>query len=173
MIRSLTLAGLIALLPATSFAAPVTSADGWQTFYFGDAGSSWLDAPVFDDTALPSHFELTLDHAALLQVTDAGLAGDRFEVLANGVRLGFTSAAAAGSADLGTDFDTAFASPAWSHGSWLLAAGSYTITGTVSDSPFGAGLGALRVAEVPEPTSIALLLGGLGLLGAIRQSRKP
>ncbi|GAA5175354.1 hypothetical protein GCM10025771_07240 [Niveibacterium umoris] len=172
MIRTLTLAGLIALLPATSFAAPITSADGWQTFYFGDTGSSWLDAPAFDDTALPSHFELTLDHAALLQVTDGGFAGDRFDVQVNGKHLGFTSTVAAGTDDLGLDFDAAYASTTHSHGSWLLAAGSYTITGTAADSAFGAGIGALRVAEVPEPSSLAMLLGGLGLLGATRFARK-
>jgi hypothetical protein len=171
MIRTLSLAGMLALLPATGFAAPLTSADGWQAFYFGDAGSAWLDAPVFDDAAQSAQFELTLDRAALLQVTDAGFAGDRFEVIANGVRLGFTSAATAGDTDAGLDYDATFASPDWSHGSWLLAAGTYTITGIASESAFGAGLGALRVAEVPEPTTVAMLLTGLGLLGAKRRSR--
>ncbi|QSI78608.1 PEP-CTERM sorting domain-containing protein [Niveibacterium microcysteis] len=171
MIRTLATTALLALTPTLCLATPITPSDGWQTFYFGDAGSAWLDAPAFDDAALPTRFEFTLDGPARLDVTDLGLAGDRFEVVVNGVRLGLTSAMPINDTDVGLDFDTAFTSPAWSHGSWTLAAGTYTVSGLASDSPFGAGVGAIRLAAVPEPATIALLSAGCCLLGLRRRSR--
>ena len=97
MIRFCMMAGLIALLSTAALAQPLSAADGWQTFYFGDSGSALLDAPVFDDSAAPLQFELLLDRAARVQIVDAGLAGDRFELFANGASLGLTSVTPASS----------------------------------------------------------------------------
>ncbi|MQY50641.1 PEP-CTERM sorting domain-containing protein [Rhodocyclus tenuis] len=143
---------------------PLTTPD-WNTFYFADAGSHWLDDFAANAPGNLS-FSLSLSGPAWLKVTDLGTTGDVFEVFDNGRSLGLTSAPQlANTQDIGIDFDAAFASRDWSHGQWLLGAGTHVITGLVSRSPVGAGIGGLQVTAVPEPDAYALLLAGLGLLG--------
>ena len=56
----------------------------------------------------------------------------------------------------------------------LLSAGEYHIdfTGTVTGAHGGAYLAALHVTAVPEPETYAMLLAGLGVMGAIARRRK-
>lgn len=164
--RMLAAAGVAAALLTTPSAQAVPLAvDGeWTAFYFGEPGSGWLDAPVFDDAAQPFSASFTLVRATALRVTDLGLAGDRFALTLNGSLLGNTGLPAGGAADdAGMDAALASGSLLWSHGAWLLAPGDYVLTGVVLDSPYGAGVGALRLASVPEPA--ALLLWAAGLVG--------
>ncbi len=168
--RKLLLAlALAAATPLCASAMTTTAipADGsWNSFYFGDVGSTLLDDFAFNSPNEQA-FSFTLTRDGVLRVTDAGLPGDQFQIVLNGSPLGNTSSVAAGSADQGVDFAGAYVNPLFSHGEWSLHAGSYTVRGVVLASPDGAGIGALAVA-VPEPTSLALLLGGLALLARRR-----
>lgn len=159
-----------ALCAEADTVSQISTAD-WSSFYFAGSGSAWLDDYAFNAPGILS-FSITLSGPAMLKVTDAGLSGDVFEVFDNGASLGYTSLPTpGGSADSGGDFDLALAGDEWSHGQWLLAAGSHLITGVASVSAYGAGVGGVQISAVPEPASLALLLGGLGLLGATARRR--
>lgn len=167
--RSLIAAAITAVsvtVQAADTVVPVVD-NNWNQFFFGDAGSSWLNDYPFNDPGKLS-FSVTLNGPAVLRVTDAGLAGDAFEVFDNGVLLGSTSTPLGTAADdANGDYAAAFASNKWSHGEWSLTAGTHVITGVTSISVFGAGEGAVQIAAVPEPGKVALMLAGLGLIGLI------
>jgi len=145
--------------------------NNWNQFYFGVKDSSWLDDYAYNTPGNQS-FSVTLSGPAILNVTDAGLTGDVFQVFDNGAKLGFTSAPNTGnSIDMGVNFDAAFASSDWSHGHWTLGAGNHLITGIVTNSPYSSGTGAIQILAVPEPSSYAMLFCGLGLIGLIARRR--
>lgn len=151
----------LATLASTPAFAQVTVDGGWQSFSFANVGSSFTPEP----------FTFTLTEAAVLRVTDAYLSGDQFEIFSNGTSLGLTSAPTLGF-DLTNDYDAAFASSNFSHGQWLLAAGTYNITGVTLLSPYGAGGAAISLTAVPEPESIALLLVGMAVIGTQLKRRQ-
>ena len=167
-LRSVAMAAVMAVSAATAQAATVdlSLGDGWVEFYFGG-----------DETAWEEEFRIGSSIPLRLQVTDAYLSGDRFEVFSDGTLLGATSLPGAVGAHT-VSKDEAFASPTWSSGAWLLAAGSHLITGVVTTSPFGSGAGAVRLVEavpqpavVPLPAGGLLLLTGLGAIVALRRRR--
>ena len=87
------LAAAASLALAASGARAVSiDADTWTAFDFYDdiASAAWVDLDL-----APVSFEFVLTGPAVLRIVDGGLAGDRFEVRANGAVLGTTSAAAA------------------------------------------------------------------------------
>ena len=170
------LAAAASLALAASGAQAVSiDAGTWYAFDFYDdiESAAWVDLDL-----APMSFEFVLTGPAVLRVVDGGLAGDRFEVKANGVVLGTTSAPAdAGDTSHDFDFVAAFADGRWSRGSYELGAGSYSITGRAVQ--FGvdlvAGSGGLMFSPmpVPEPGSWALLAtGGLMMAGALRRARR-
>ena len=157
-------------------------ADGaWNAFDVDElssvsTGLEWID---LDGNALS--FDFTLSGSAYLKVVDAGFAGDRFNVYDNGtLLLGETSAAFnTYPASVGVDFDAAYASSLYSHGLFLLGAGSHTITGLLSQSaldgdsnPFNATVGAVSLTAVPVPAAAWLYLTGTALMGFISRRRK-
>ncbi|SFB17395.1 VPLPA-CTERM protein sorting domain-containing protein [Poseidonocella pacifica] len=144
---------LLTALPAAATVVPVNG--GWVRFNFGDVGSSFSGEP----------FTFTLAQSGKLKVTDAFLDGDRFEIFNFGTSLGFTSVPDYDEVDVGRDFDAAFAEPRWSSGTWALGAGSYSITGLVTLSPYEHGAAALMVSTVPVPAALPLLVAALGGLG--------
>lgn len=133
---------------SSAHAASVGS--GWEYFAFGGAGST-------------GSFSFTTTESALFQITDAYASGDQFTITIDGVDRGATSATATGQ-DAGGDYDAAFASADFSHGSYLIGAGSHEVDYTLLLSPYGGGGAAYRLvaAPIPEPSSFALM--GLGLL---------
>jgi hypothetical protein len=116
-----------------------------------------------------------------LRASAAGAAaGDRFEVFDNGVSLGLTSAVANHYFEdpVGVNFDAALASGNYSSAIFYLSAGTHTITGALAASfidkfgdPLNATVGGLRVAPVPLPAAVWLLLSGGGLMGLFSRRR--
>lgn len=155
--------GVLGMFQASKVEAyALTVGGGWADFSFGNEGSSWSD-----------EFSFELLMPGVLVVTDAFMAGDRFEVFNHGSSLGLTSVAAAFEDWIG-NYDDAAADSRWSTGFWNLPAGSYLISGLVTASPFGSGGGAIRVdpAPVPEPGTLVLLGGALVGLFGLRRTRK-
>ncbi|MBU0729521.1 MAG: PEP-CTERM sorting domain-containing protein [Proteobacteria bacterium] len=167
------LCSLILAVCIAQNASALTADSGWEEFYFGNIGDHWtLNNTGFGDQVW---FDFTLDSAAILTVTDAFDSGDQFDVFDGLTGLGLTSVPVIGGF-IGDDYDAASANASWSTGSWMLAAGTYSITGYSAVSPFGGGRGALRLdsASVPEPATMLLFGTCLaGLAGMrIRGKRK-
>lgn len=151
-------------------ATPISVGSGWNQFGFGDVGSSWDD-----------DFTFTLTSSAVLKVTDAFLSGDRFLVtdtfdvlpgLPLTLPIGITSKPTIGY-DVGNNFDAAYASPFFSHASFLLGPGTYDISGFVLKSPYGGGGAAVElVSAVPLPASAPMFGAGLVVIGAAGYAAK-
>ena len=154
------------------------SDDQWHAFDVDEllSGSGGLEWISLDGSALS--FSFSLAAPAYLTVLDGGFAGDQFRVFDNGTDLGLTSAPGASyPTSLGLDFDAALADSNWSRGTYLLGAGEHTITGLLTASAvseFGdinATVGAVKVAPVPLPAALLLLLSGSGLLSVFSRRR--
>lgn len=145
--------------PTALYAATIDG--GWESFQFGALGSV-------------TQVSLVLGQDARLDVTDAFLSGDMFEVSLDSIILGDTSTVVDDAAvQLGSDFDAAFASAAFSSGSWFLSAGSYLLDFKKIQSALGfegGGQAAYQVSAVPVPA--AAWLFGSALLGFFGFSRK-
>jgi hypothetical protein len=154
--------------------------NAWHAFDVDDfssqsGGLEWIS--LNDGSALSFSFTTATD--TLLTIVDAGFAGDRFQVFDQGNLLGVTSAVAPlASSSVGLNFDTALANPNYSFASYLLAAGTHTISGLLSQSavdgsgsPFNATVGGLRVAPVPLPGALLMFLSGSGLFGFLRRRK--
>jgi hypothetical protein len=192
--RSLMLATVLA---ATSLASQATTvnlaADGQWNAFTVDALSSlsggveWIDGNDSNaqgfGSALNYSFTIAAGQQGLLTVVDANFAGDTFQVFNQGVLLGTTSAVPQTSydtaLDLGDDHDAALLSPAFSHRTFALGAGTYSISGALAQSvlldgqDLNATGGALKlsVSAVPEPGTGILLLSALGVIGLVATRR--
>ncbi len=139
-------------------------ADPAGAFCIGSSGTAtdFLDPPPWTFLA-PSA-------GATLTVIDAFLSGDVFEIFDNGGSLGLTSVP--GSGDCGDDPVVCLGTPGMSFGVFALGAGAHSLTMQVAQAPNGAGSGYLQVAAtqaVPEPASLALVLGALAVLWGSRR----
>jgi hypothetical protein len=169
--------------PAHSATVDVVPDGSWYTFdmdeFFPDL--FWRTAETGEETL---SFTFTVAQVVALTVVDTGAtAGDRFEVFDNGNSLGLTSEVANQFFEeaVGVNPDASLASGAYSFATYLLAAGTHTITGRLAQSwvdefgdPLNAAVGALRVTEVapvPLPAGILLLLSGGGALGLFSRRR--
>ena len=167
----------------------------WNAFNVSDIdatdfGTGWIDNANTNSAGFgsPLTFTFTLSAAQVgtLTVVDAGFAGDTYQITNLGSALGMTSSVAPATypnvtdADAGTDFDAAYANPAFSQSVFTLGAGTYRISGTLAQSvfaadgsPLNASVGAvsLTVAAIPEPSTYAMLLAGLGFVGLLARRR--
>lgn len=141
----------VAVASSAAYADTLTVGSGWSQFSFAGVGSSFSTSFTFDLTA-----------PALFKVTDAFLDGDQFNIFINGVDMGLTSTPVNDGTNINSNYDAAFASSLFSHASYLLGPGSYTVTGTVVLSPYGAGGAA---AELSAPSAVPLP-GALWLFGS-------
>ena len=188
LIRTAAQAAAAVAIIAVSLAAHATttalSTPGqWYEFDVADGlsqsfGTEWID--YVDGSALS--FTFSIAAPAQLRVVDAGFAGDTFSISLNGAA--YTTSAVApvvyaqSTPNVGLNFDAAWADPTYSRGTWLLSApGTYTLTGSLAQSvtdangPLNATVGAVMLAPVPEPTTWALLVAGLAVLGFAARRR--
>jgi hypothetical protein len=183
--RHLLAAGLLASALSAHATLTDVAADGrWYAFDVSidqapGYNLGWID--INDGSALGFSFSVADGFVGTLTVVDAVFSGDVFSVSANGLALANTSAAVdsfASGGNVGYDYDAALANSDYSRGVYRFGAGSYTVTGALFASaidefgqPLNATNGALNlsVAVVPEASTLAMLLAGLGLLAARRR----
>jgi hypothetical protein len=151
---------IAALVAAPASAAVLTPGTDWTTFFFSGDGSTLEDADTGD-----TFWTVTLTKAGFLQVTDAFLIGDVFEMSVDGSSIGTTGPFDTTGPET-SDPDVAFGGPVYSWLSYALAPGTYEITGIAASSPFGSGGAFLRVVPVPEAATWAMMIAGFGLVGA-------
>jgi hypothetical protein len=179
-------AALAATFSSSADAATVAVNPGvWNAFdvdfsLAASGGFEWIGGAANPNDPSPLKFQINLTAPALLQVVDGGFGGDRFLVFDGSTLLGTTSAAQNTYPNsMGADFDAAWADPKWSHGDFLLAAGSHLISGSLAVSALngdgaliGATVGAVRISAVPVPSAALLFLSGSGLIGAAVRRRR-
>lgn len=166
----------------------------WQEFNVSDTdaldhGVGWIDFANSSSSSFGSPLAFTFTIAAgevgSFTVVDGAFAGDSFTLTNFGSDIGATSSVAptvyTTAADTGNNFDAALANPAFSSAVLTFTEGSYRISGRLDQSvtmdgisPLNATLGGVRltVAPIPEPSTYALLLGGLGLVGLLARRRR-
>lgn len=149
----------LAALPA--HAVTLVAGGGWTSFNFG---ATTTDPLTF-----------TLSAPSVLEITDAFVDGDQFDFTINSVDQGPTSTPTDDGTNIGSDYTAAYASPLYTHGTYALGAGVYSVTGVViahaTDFPGGGGAAA-QLTAVPEPASWALMLVGFGALGFAARRRR-
>lgn len=196
ILRSSFVAAAVALSAVAAQAAtviPVTQDGSWNAFTVDALSTSAANALNWIDVDYSSaagdadtlSFTFTVTDKAILRVVDLYTAGDTFSVAitsAAGTQLLGTSAVTA--RDLG-DAVLPFANTAaeaWGNLDFsqlqvVLGAGTYTVTGSLlqsvtdGSSALNSTAGGLSVTAVPEPTSLALVLAAIGVVGLVSRRR--
>ena len=128
-----------------------------------------------DPGASPWTFTALTD--VMLIVTDIQINGDSFTIMDGGALLGSTNTVIGDQSNCGLDGADCWASPSFSHGEFLLAAGGHSLTFIVAAQNNGFDDGSVSFfvqgsegtgnSAVPEPGSLGLLLAGaLGVIAA-------
>ncbi len=146
-------AALLALGAASAQAVTTTVNPNLGTV--GSAEEYFGGVTVFDKGSFSYAYTFTLDNVSTLTGDLDKLWGN---VSFTGVSIGGTSAALAA----GDTFSFA-----------NMAAGTYTLLVSLNSKSFTHGWGgSLVAAPVPEPQTVAMLLAGLGLMGAVAARRR-
>ena len=169
----LAVAFLSASVAARPAAAQPVLDGGWSQFdWFSVAGG--IESP-FDA------FSLTSANPFVVRVVDCCVIGDQFQLSWTGSAVGSMSTGPfVGDGLQSGQFsgDNAWADPRLSKGSVLLAPGTYDftleITRFATGSTNGAGFidAATSVSAVPEPSTVALVAGGLVALAGVARRRR-
>jgi hypothetical protein len=143
VILTVAVATLAAFAGVAGAATAITVGDGWHSF-----GSP-------DNSTYPQTFTFTAGGAVVVKVTDTLCPGDIYSVSDGSAPLGTTSAP--GNSDPNCTYsgntgdpDQAFADAAYSHGMWLLPAGTHSIDIGLVSSPFPGSGGYVRVDQVTK-----------------------
>lgn len=170
------LLGILSLWANVAVASPIT-VGAWYEFGFDPAHSTTVVPGCFPadpsgvacrppDPGVVSTFlgappwTFASATAVVLTITDVFLAGDIFQVSDNGGFVGSTNAVPLGSS-CGVNPDACLANPNFSHGTFLLSAGSHSITvGVAPAQILGEGFFRVDAAPVPEPSTLSLLALG-------------
>jgi hypothetical protein len=149
-----------AAVSATAAVLPVSTS--WSTF-------NWNGGPGV--MATPS-FDLTTGGLTTVQVTDAYVVGDQFEVYVDGL-LKLTTNSVPYDPVWTDSGDVAWADPHFSKGWFDLGAGDYLIeVKTIAGMNNGTGyIRAIQGEAVPEPMSLVLGAMGLAAMGGLRKLR--
>ncbi|MFE8070993.1 PEP-CTERM sorting domain-containing protein [Marinobacteraceae bacterium S3BR75-40.1] len=147
---------LIVCAPFTQ-AGPITADSGWIGFCFGGSGSAaYAGCQNEANSALTSSatsgnaFTFNTEGSVRLTITDAFDSGDTFNVF-NDTDLLFKTAAPTLSKSGVSNPDAALADAAYSSGSIILGAGSYSINIFADASPLGGGGAYLRLDSILLP----------------------
>ena len=179
MMTAVAAGALVAAAPAA--AAPITVGQ-WYTFGFSGQGSAIGNGNGFSLGTNPvavaapdSPWTFVLASVGSITVVDGFISGDQFAISDFGSAIGTTSAPTTGSS-CGSDISACLANASMSKGTFSLAAGSHSITGTLPTS-VGAGAGFFIVrgsdiAAVPEPATWAMMLVGFGAMGVSMRRRR-
>lgn len=173
-----------AALIAPNVSVALAPGSGWASFAVSQISVgnplSWIND---DGSALSFNFTIAAGNVGTLTVVDGGYAGDTFSVFSGATSLSDTSNVAINSPDFSvpgvSSFDLALADTSFSRGIYTFGAGSYSINGLLNQSTLigpdrlDATEGAVRldVSPVPEPSQIAFLLAGLGVMGFVLRRR--
>jgi hypothetical protein len=184
MSRSAWIGGFLAasLAAAPASATFVGSGAGWVAFCFGGAGSEATDTGCTPQTGIPlgaSEFTtIAAGTTTTIEITDAVFAGDVFRITLNNGAETFFSSVPAPMAPTEFDPDAAFLGGLFSRASITLDPGFNSFRIFAEASPFGAGIGYVRVVpestldatEVPAPAALGLF--GLALAGLLAARRR-
>lgn len=186
--RSYLLAGVaVAAFAGVGFVAPQANAvpvttNVWYEFGFNGSGGDPLASGVgfVPATNAPDGapivqvgdpaWTITSAVPLLLFVQDLFLSLDQFDMFNNAANLGNTSAPTPG-ADCGSDITACIANAAFSRGSFILPAGTNSITGIHVQGEPGAAVFELTPVPAPKPSFLAgaALLALAGILGLVRR----
>jgi hypothetical protein len=174
MLRMVKAALMMVMAVSVAVATPVTATLGqWYEFSWFTDTELGSQAPVPEDGFL---FDLTDTGDATVRVTDRGGSGDAFDIYIGGV-LTYQTPSVPSFNQGSIDPDLAWADPDLSKTSFLLTGGSpYTVTIHIREKAADFGFGSAYIRGdgdvVPEPSTYALLGGGLLLFGVIFRRRK-
>ena len=180
MLRNALLVGA-AVIALGAVSAPAQAADNivlntWYAFNFQATGSALngggIPGTSPNGLAAPqTPWTITLSGPGKLTVTDVEIPGDQFTLYDNGVLLGTTSAPTPDfGVNVGECISCALGDPEFSKGVFLLGAGVHNFTG-VQDGVINFGDGDFKVS-LPEPGTWAMMMIGLGGIGAAMRSRR-
>lgn len=182
---AIAISAVATLATTTPAAAADILLDEWYTFGFaGGVGTSLISGAGYPlginptSVAAPgSPWTFTLAAPGELVILDGYLVGDQFSIANFGTTIGTTSTPNA-APSCGNNITACLANAGISKGTFALAAGSHSITGTViANAPgFSGGSGFFRVnsetAAVPEPATWAMMIFGFAGVGYAMRRRQ-